>query len=310
MGFVSIKRAVLAGTIAVSFAIVGCGGGGSPTSNVSESEKAPLNEKSTSALGSSLNELSQSFGDLRINENILSANAQGGLLKRAAKSMSRVAKSKMDAADTNIETCQEGGSISIGSTDSSVSAVFNHCKEYGILYNGSVDIGINSNQTEFSFSMRAFTLTTDEGDKVTIDSLDATVKASAGIDADEIDSMTIAVNGSISTSIDSIAFKIRKIEVTSNSLYFDGDIKTACLGGWITVETTEKFQYVSDSVGDDVFTTGTLKISGQGGSAITIEAMADGSIKLTDPNGTQTSYASYDLFVEQFMTNGDGCIVP
>jgi len=288
MNCLNLKKSLLATVIVALFSIVGCGGGDASQA-ISNADKATLNENSTSELATSLSQIGISFGD--VGDGIAPNGTEINLIQRRAEAPYSATKNKMKTTEEGTETCTQGGTVEYSTTETSATFTLHDCKENGITYNGSVSASVNSDQTAMTVKTNGFSVIAENGDKVLIDSLSATV----GFSNDEFSKLTVAVSGSITTQVDSVEFVIRKIEITENSFYFDGDIKTDCLGGWITITTPTKFEF---TISGDIVA-GKLVISGQDSATITIEIINEGeTVRLTDPIGNTTDYNSLEELIE------------
>ena len=171
--------------------------------------------------------------------------------------------------------CADGGSISVNSLSTTGGSVtFNSCSERGIVLDGSADISVNGSNYDIAFTNVNATFSTG-----TLNLTEAGASISGGQFDFRIASGTANVQG--------IAMEVKNFQLVRDESgnKVSGSIKTACMGGWVDVSTTDPLKYNASKV----LVGGKMLIEGNSSSML-VEVNADGSINVS-LNGSP--YASY-----------------
>ena len=162
--------------------------------------------------------------------------------------------------------CEGGGSISVDSLNSSGGSVtFNHCQERGVILDGSAEVSIGgSSNYDIRFTNVEATFSTG--------SLSFS-DAGASVDGSNID-FKIA---SGTANIQGILVDVANFELVrdASGIFVSGSIRTACINGWVDVETTEALKFNKN----EILVGGKFLVNGDA-SNILVEANSDGSISV------------------------------
>lgn len=275
--------AILFGMALLSFSVTGCGGGSSDTiatdtAQVGTELVVITEENSEQVLSSAFEALGGGF-DFQDGPSFIGiASAQNNSIVKSTQTsaLKEVFSSARDlktlAESASIE-CSEGGSISYSGTETSGTATYNNCQEYGTTINGTMSVTINANYTSGSMTFTNFSITDQDGSTLVWDSVDYTFSDTTM----SVSMSGYSIYGGERVEFDNYEFALTFDSSDNMSLTVSGMIKTDCLGAWIEIRTTEAIQF---NTFDSCPSAGQIVIEG-GSSSLTVNFNADGSIDVS-----------------------------
>ncbi len=300
----SIKKgiAILFGIAILSFSVTGCGGGGGDdsapqgSSEIAESERVAITEENSEKITTAtLDAIGEGF-DLQNGPSFKSTASaiNAPMLKiieqPTFKKVLSSAQNLKTIAESGSYQCSEGGNISYNGSETSGTITYNNCQEAGSTINGTMSVSANSDGTSGTMTLTNFSMTSDGETIISLESMAYTYQFNANY---ELSNISITMNGYATSFGERTDFNNYKFGLTIDNNYnmtftIDGFIKTACLGAWIEITTTEDIQI---SYADSCPTAGKITVGGNG-SSLTIDFNANQSADVSINGGTPQHYSS------------------
>lgn len=297
------RMVVLFGTTLLGLGLTACGGGSS--SNDVSLTPAPAESKKVTIDASNQDEVvattvkaidqGNSFQSLPVlkssktsSDKILSKTINQPAFKKALG----IAKNFKTLAASQSYTCTDGGSISVSGTQTSGTAVYSHCEEYGAVIDGTVSVSSNSEGTSGTATFTDFSMTLD-GE---LSSYIKYMKYQYTYDTVhyKLSNLSITMEGYAITygeRTDFNNYKFTYAEDDNGNVDFtiNGFVKNSCLGGWIeikTLKTVHREEYSCPNKGE-------ISVGGNG-SELTVTFNLDQSADLSINGSPSEHYNSCD----------------
>ena len=170
--------------------------------------------------------------------------------------------------------CAEGGSVEVGLSGD---VTFKHCQERGILIDGKADVSI-SGSSDYDIEFTNVNVAFNTGTLYL-------GSAGASVHGGNVDFVIASGNA----TVQGINIEVKNLELArdASGTFVNGSIKTACMGGWVDVQTTDRLRFN----GSDVLVGGKLLITGNGSSML-MEVNADGSVDVSLNGAPYANYPS------------------
>lgn len=245
------RMVVLFGTTLLGLGLTACGGGSSSsdvalTPAPAESEKVTIDasnqdEVITATIGAiDQGNSFQSFPALKSSKTSSDQILSKTINQPAFKKTLSIAKNFKTLAASQSYTCTDGGSISVSGTETSGTAVYSDCEEYGVIIDGKVSVTSNSDGTSGTATFTDFRMTLD-GE---LSSYIKYMKYQYTYDgvSYRLSNLSITMEGYAITLGDRTDFNNYKYTYAEDSngnvdFTINGFVKNSCLGGWIEIQT-------------------------------------------------------------------------
>jgi len=286
MFFNSLKSrlAMLFGVVLVSFTIIGCGSGGNTATG---GDKVVITEENRDQVVSS--------AAIALNLSLEAGHIYFSMDPSTSTNVVKSSANLKTIAVSETTQCEEGGSYTYDSDEAGVlTYVYNDCKEYGHIQNGTSTWKKDGNVITETFTNYHYS-------KSTYSSLfyeSATLKRTVDDEYNTLD-MSLEANGYFKESGIQTDVEDYQIEATyeGTNLTFSasGRMKaTGCLDKWVEVETVTAMKMSIIDFQASCPTAGEFKVLGGDNTSLTMKFNADKSVDVSINGGSNEHYNNCD----------------